>query len=149
MLFNLACCCRGRCCATYILIFNGMLIYNFILVKLILFLVISGALACVIIYFDNYFISNLCQCYLGTDLCCGLHGISTFNSNYATTVQNCSGISISGIQTVVDPCYSNPPTSKLVFLKAQLGCSVGMLVVCGLYVVLYIFACFGICFGHD
>jgi hypothetical protein len=110
---------------------------------------LSGALACVIIYFDQYFINNLCTCYLGTNLCCSLRGISTFNSNYGTIAENCTSIYTNGVQTVVDYCYTNPPTSKLIFLKAQIGCAAGMLIVCGLYVVAYIFACFAICFGHD
>lgn len=105
-------------------------------------------MACVIIYFDQYFLNNLCKCYLGDNLCCALHGFDTFNSNYGTIAQNCTPIYISGVQTVIDTCSSSPPTSKLIFLKAQLGCACGMVVVCGLYVVAYIFACFGICFGH-
>ncbi|CAF4057364.1 unnamed protein product [Rotaria sordida] len=132
MMFCITCCCRGRCCATYILILN----------------IFSGALACVIIYFDAYFIGNLCKCYLGDNLCCSLHGISTFNSNYGNVVKDCMPISSNGVQTVIDSCHLSPPTSKLSFLKAQLGCAIGMLAVCGLYVVLYLFACFGICFGH-
>ncbi|CAF3967996.1 unnamed protein product [Rotaria sordida] len=121
----------------------------FIKTFLMMFCIIfSGALACVIIYFDAYFIGNLCKCYLGENLCCSLRGISTFNSNYGNVVKDCIPISSNGVQTVIDSCHLSPPTSKLSFLKAQLGCAIGMLAVCGLYVVLYLFACFGICFGH-
>ncbi len=109
---------------------------------------LSGALACVIIYFDAYFQDNICKCYLGVDLCCGLRGIDSFNSNYGNIAKNCTPIYVNGVQTVVDYCYLSPPTSKYPYLKGQLACAVGMLVSCGLYVVAYIFACLGICFGH-
>lgn len=99
--------------------------------------------------------SNLCECYLPSNICCGLHGLSTFNGNYQNIVANCVSINdpsvsnLININTGVDQCSQSPPTNKLVFLKAQLGCAVGMLAVCVLYVFLYIFACFGVCFGHD
>lgn len=113
-----------------------------------LVLVLSGALACVIIYFDAYFQDNICKCYLGENLCCGLRGINTFNSAYSNVAQNCTPVSFNGRQTVVDYCYVSPPTQKYVFLKAQLGCAVGMLVSCALYLIAYLFGCFMVCFGH-
>ncbi|CAF1181157.1 unnamed protein product [Adineta steineri] len=133
MMFIITCCCRGRCCATYLFILNVM----------------SGALACVIIYFDVYFQDNICKCYLGDNLCCALRDIKSFNSAYGDIAKNCTPIYLNGVQTVVDPCYTSPPTAKYIFLKAQIGCSVGMLVTCGLYVLSYLFACCMICFGHD
>ncbi|CAF1437099.1 unnamed protein product [Rotaria magnacalcarata] len=133
MMLCFMCCCRGRCFATYILICN----------------IFSGALACVVIYFDSYFINNLCRCYLGENLCCALHDLSSINSNYGSIVTRCLKITMNGIQSVPDSCPSSPPTSKVVYLKAQLGCAAGMLAVCSINVLVYIFACFGICFGHD
>ncbi|CAF1501490.1 unnamed protein product, partial [Adineta steineri] len=133
MMFIITCCCRGRCCATYLFILNVM----------------SGALACVIIYFDVYFQDNICKCYLGDNLCCALRDIKSFNSAYGDIAKNCTPIYLNGVQTIVDPCYTSPPTAKYIFLKAQIGCSVGMLVTCGLYVLSYLFACCMICFGHD
>jgi len=79
---------------------------------------------------------------LGSDLCCALHGIQSFNSNYSSVLESCT-------LSPVDTCSSSPPTSKVIFLEAQMGCAAGMLLVCCLYVIAYIFACFGICFGHD
>jgi hypothetical protein len=108
----------------------------------------NAALACVIIYFDSYFISNLCKCYLGDTLCCALRDLNSFNSNYANIAKNCTPISFNGVQTVVDYCYLSPPSSKTIFLQAQMGCAAGMLITCGLYVVSYISACFGICLCH-
>ena len=92
--------------------------------------------------------NNLCKCYLGDQLCCAIRSISSFNSNYGSIAQNCTtalaqGTSSSSVYTC--PVY---PSSKLIYIQAQLGCAAGMLGICALYVVVYLFACFGICFGH-
>jgi hypothetical protein len=145
----LACCCRGVCCATYVLILNSMSMYYSLPFDLFYFLVLSGLLACVIIYFDAYFIGNLCKCYLGDNLCCALHDISSFNSAYGNIARNCSVINLNGLQTAVDYCYLSPPTGKLVYLKAQIAGAVAMLIACGIYVVVYVIACFGMCCRHE
>ncbi|UJR32231.1 hypothetical protein I4U23_019696 [Adineta vaga] len=130
MLF-ITCCCRGRCYAFYVLILN----------------VLSGLLACVLIYFDQLFMNDLCKCYLGDQLCCAVRGIPSLTSNYSGILDDCAtAIQQGTISTRICPSI---PTDKLVLIKAQLGCAVGMLVSCGLYVVLFIFACAGVCFGHD
>jgi len=124
----LICCGRGRCCATYCLVLNLM----------------SGALACVLIYFDQLFINNVCQCYIGSQLCCYVTSISSFQSYSAN----------SALSQAYNCTVSNPntcrivPTQKIPLLEAQLACAVGMLVTCGIYVVTWVFATFGICFGH-
>ncbi|UJR19609.1 hypothetical protein I4U23_022743 [Adineta vaga] len=132
MMFIMSCCCRGRCCATYILVLH------------ILCVLVSG----VIIYFDVYFQDNLCKCYLGDNLCCALRDMKSFNQNYETIANECSPVTINGVQTVVDPCSSSPPTEKLTYLKVQIGLAGAMIITCIVYGVTYIFAMFGICFGH-
>ncbi|CAF3536727.1 unnamed protein product [Adineta steineri] len=127
----ITCCCRGRCCASYVLILN----------------ILSGALACVIIYFDQVFINDLCKCYLGDQICCALRGIPSLQSNYSAILDECAlAITHNNSASLVCPSV---PYDKLGLIKAQLGCAVGMLVTCGIYVMLFLFACFGICFGHD
>ncbi|CAF0850071.1 unnamed protein product [Rotaria sordida] len=130
MLF-ITCCCRGRCYATYVLILN----------------ILSGVLACVMIYFDQLFINQLCKCYLGDQLCCAVRGIPSLSSNFSGVLDDCATAISQG--TISSRTCPTTPTDKLPLLKAQLACAVGMLVSCGLYVVVFIFACFGICFGHD
>ncbi len=109
--------------------------------------VISGALACVIIYFDQLFMNNLCTCYLGNQICCALQGIPSLQANYSTILQNCANAIVNG--NIGSLLCQTVPTGKLIYIQAQLGCAVGMLVVCGLYVIIFLFACFGVCFGHD
>jgi hypothetical protein len=108
---------------------------------------LSGLLACVIIYFDQLFINDPCKCYLGDQLCCAVGSIPSLQQNYTTIFENCGyAISNGNIAQLVCPTV---PYGKVIYLKAQLGCAVGMLVTCGVYVVLFLFACFGVCFGHD
>ena len=110
-------------------------------------LVASVALAVVLIYFDQCFIDNLCKCYFGDQLCCAIRGISSFNSDYGSIAQKCTTSLLQGTSsTLTCPVY---PSGKLIYLQAQLGCAASMLAICGLYVVLYVFACAGICFGHS
>jgi hypothetical protein len=91
--------------------------------------------------------NNLCKCFLGDQICCALQGIPSLQSNYSAILQNCATAELDGtISTMICPSV---PTTKLIYIEAQLGCAVGMLVACGLYVVLFLFACFGVCFGHD
>jgi hypothetical protein len=112
-----------------------------------LIVVISGGLACVIIYFDQLFMANLCKCYLGDQICCALQGIPSLQANYSTILQNCANAILNGnISSLLCPTV---PTSKLIYIQAQLGAACGMLVVCAIYVVVFLFACFGVCFGHD
>ncbi|UJR11328.1 hypothetical protein I4U23_015509 [Adineta vaga] len=132
LMFILTCCCRGRCCATYLLILN----------------LLSALLAGVIIYFDVYFQDNICKCYLGDSLCCALRDIKSFNSAYGDIAKNCTPVYFNGVQASVDMCYKSPPTDKYIFLKAQLGCAVGMLVTCALYIIAYFYGCCMVCFGH-
>ncbi|CAF2168236.1 unnamed protein product [Rotaria magnacalcarata] len=129
MLF-ITCCCRGRIYGFYVLILTIM----------------SGLLACVVIYFDQYFLNNLCACYLGDQLCCAVGSIPSFSSNYSGTLNTCSGYQTAG--TISNYTCKSKPTDKLPLLKAQLACACGMVVACALYALLYIFACVGICFGH-
>ncbi|CAF0999525.1 unnamed protein product [Didymodactylos carnosus] len=123
------CCGRGRCCATYCLILNC----------------ISGILACVLIYFDQFLMNNLCKCYLGPQICCTITGIGSFNSQLGQTAVNCTQQSIQGVYINQCPVY---PSQKYQLLQAQLGCSVGILITCIVYILTYIFATLGICFGH-
>ena len=99
------------------------------------------------IYFDRIFINDSCKCYLGPQLCCAIGSIDSFRSNYTTTLEQCAQY----IQTNTISLHtcSVPPPDKLQIIQAQLGCAVGMLIICAIYVVIYVFACFGICFGHD
>lgn len=146
-----ACCCRGRYCAFYVLLFVGKFgfvidshpISNF-------FSVASGLLACVIIYFAQAHMNNVCKCYLGDTVCCALKGVPDYQSNYQSILKTCESLVASNAQNI-DTCNPNSTalTTKVVYLKAQLGCAVGLLVSCALYVLLFLFACFGVCFGHD
>ncbi|CAF1011586.1 unnamed protein product [Rotaria magnacalcarata] len=130
MLF-ITCCCRGRCCATYVLIWT----------------ILSGALACVMIYFDQIFINDLCKCYLGDQLCCAVRGIESYRANFSAIFDECGQAITQG--TISSKICPSIPYAKLKLIKAQLGCAVGMLITCAIYVVIYLFACLGICFGHD
>jgi hypothetical protein len=103
-------------------------------------------LACVVIYFDQIFINNLCKCYLGNQLCCAVRSIDSFRSNYTAILDQCINDIANGI---VRTCPDGSPNNKLKLIQAQLGCGVGMLISCGIYIVIYLFACLGICFGHD
>jgi len=131
MMLFITCCCRGRCCATYVLIWN----------------ILSGLLACVIIYFDQIFINNLCKCYLGDHLCCAVRSVESFRTNYTAIFEDCANAVQQG--TISTRTCPSVPYDKLKLIQAQLGCAVGMLITCAIYVVIYVFACFGICFGHD
>lgn len=117
---------------------------------MLLFAVACVCLACVVIYFDQYFMTNLCKCYLGDTLCCAIRGISDFTSNYYQTIlTNCTTVLTTyGSSSAAFSAIScaKTPTSKLVYIQAQLGVAVGMIVVCAVYIVVYLFACFGICF---
>jgi hypothetical protein len=84
---------------------------------------------------------------LGDVLCCAVRGIQSFRSNYTAIYDQCSAaIQLGNAASLRCPAV---PYEKLKLIQAQLGCAVGMLVSCGIYVVLYLFACLGICFGHD
>jgi hypothetical protein len=111
-------------------------------------LVLSGILACVIIYFDRIFINDLCKCYLGPQLCCAVGSVESFQNDYTARLQNCTQANFINNDIQSLDCQ-NEPYGKLPLIKAQLACAVGMLISCGVYVVVYLFACFGICFGHD
>jgi hypothetical protein len=111
------------------------------------YLVLSGLLACVVIYFDQIFIKDLCKCYLGPQLCCAIGSIESFQHNYTATLEACGTAILDG--DISQLTCKNQPFDKLRLIQAQLGCAVGMLISCGVYVLVYIFACFGICFGHD
>ncbi len=100
-----------------------------------------------IIYFDQIFMNDLCKCYLGDQICCALRGIPTLRANYTAVLEDCASAIIDG--TISSRLCPSVPYDKLIYIQAQLGCAIGMLVTCGLYVILVLFACFGICFGHD
>ncbi|CAF0743391.1 unnamed protein product [Adineta ricciae] len=131
MMLFITCCCRGRCCATYVLIWT----------------IFSGLLACVMIYFDQIFIKDLCKCYLGDQLCCAVRSVESFRTNYTAILNQC-GQAIANNNSADLRCPA-VPYDKLKLIQAQLGCAVGMLISCAVYIVIYVFACFGICFGHD
>lgn len=99
------------------------------------------------IYFDQIFINNVCKCYLGPQLCCAVRSVDSFRSNYTSVLEQCAGYIQAG--TIGNYQCVNDPTAKIPFIQAQLGCAVGILISCGIYVVIYLFACLGICFGHD
>lgn len=101
-----------------------------------------------IIYFAKAHSDNVCKCYLGDKLCCALKGIPEFQSNYQQVLEGCGQLIAAGAKNI-DRCIDKPPNEKLVYLKAQLGVAAGMLATCAIYVVLFLFACFGVCFGHD
>jgi len=84
---------------------------------------------------------------LGPQLCCAVRSIESFRSNYTAILDQCGQY----IQQGTISLYTCPsiPYGKLKYIQAQLGCAVGMLITCAIYVVIYVFACFGICFGHD
>lgn len=104
-------------------------------------------MACVVIYFDQIFINNICKCYLGPQLCCAVRSVDSFRSNYTAILEECGRyIADNTINDHQCPVY---PDGKLELVKAQLGCAVGIIISCGIYVVIYLFACLGICFGHD
>jgi hypothetical protein len=96
------------------------------------------------IYFDQVFINDLCKCYLGDQLCCAVRSIQSFQSNYTAILKDCGNALLQN--TAASLRCPSIPYDKLPLIKAQLSCAVGMLVSCGLYVLLFIFACFGICF---
>jgi len=84
---------------------------------------------------------------LGPQLCCAIGSIDSFRSNYTTTLEQCGQYIQQG--TISQHTCPITPYGKLQFIQAQLGCAVGMLIICAIYVVIYVFACFGICFGRD
>ena len=99
-----------------------------------------------IIYFNQIFIKDLCKCYLGPHLCCAVRSIDSMRTNYTAIWESCwDAVQKGTINAKVCPRI---PYEKLNLIQAQLGCAVGMLISCAIYVVLYFFACFGICFGH-
>ncbi|CAF1113039.1 unnamed protein product [Adineta ricciae] len=132
LLFVMICCCRGRCYATYVLVLQALCLLTSVAV----------------IYFAVYFQDNLCKCYLGDNLCCALRDMKSFNQDYDQIANECSPVTVNGVQTVVDPCSSSPPTAKLPYLRAQIGFAGAMIITCIVYAVVYIFAMFAICFGH-
>lgn len=92
--------------------------------------------------------NDVCKCYLGNQLCCAVRGIPALQTNYSGIFQDCGNAIVDGtISSRI--CPSPPPYEKLPYIKAQLACACAMLVVCALYVILFLFACFGVCFGHD
>ncbi len=104
-------------------------------------------MACVIIYFDRIFLDDLCKCYLGSKLCCAVGSVASFRSNYTAILEDCAIAIQQG--TISQKVCQVKPVAKFQLIQAQLGCAVGMLISCAVYVVIYFFACFGICFGHD
>jgi hypothetical protein len=72
--------------------------------------------------------------------------VESFRTNYTAILQSC-GEAIAN-NTPLPEC-PNIPYDKLKLIQAQLGCAVGMLITCAIYIVIYVFACLGICFGHD
>ncbi|CAF1433047.1 unnamed protein product [Adineta ricciae] len=149
LLFVMICCCRGRCYATYVLVLQGKISksnqnFTFYIDFVALCLLTSVA----VIYFAVYFQDNLCKCYLGDNLCCALRDMKSFNQDYDQIANECSPVTVNGVQTVVDPCSSSPPTAKLPYLRAQIGFAGAMIITCIVYAVVYIFAMFAICFGH-
>jgi len=99
------------------------------------------------IYFDQVFINNLCKCYLGPHLCCAVRSVESMRTNYTAIYDNCKTYVLDG--TIDRHTCPSIPYDKLKLVQAQLGCAVGMLITCAIYVVIYLFACLGICFGHD
>ncbi len=88
-----------------------------------------------------------CKCYLGDQLCCRVRSVPSLQQNYSAILQECGNVIANGnISQLVCPSV---PYDKVVYVKAQLGCGVGMLVTCGVYVALFVFACFGCCFGRN
>lgn len=84
---------------------------------------------------------------MGDLLCCAVNSVESFRSNYTATLDSCRQALTSN--TIASKVCQYPPNDKLKLIQAQLGCAVGMLITCGIYVVIYFFACLGICFGHD
>ena len=105
------------------------------------FLGICLALAGVVIYFNSYFIDNPCTCYLGDSLCCSVRGIPYFSSNYSSAVATCSTLSGSALKAASCPTV---PYEKIPYIKAQLAIGVGMMVVCLIYIVVFVLSCLGI-----
>lgn len=87
-----------------------------------------------------------CKCFLGDQICCALRGIPTLQTNYTAVLQDCTTRIRTGLYNSTTCDFR--PDEKVIYIKAQLGCAIGMLVSCGLYVILCLFACFGVCFGH-
>lgn len=100
------------------------------------------------IYFDQYFTNNVCQCYLSDVLCCAVRGIPGMSSNYSNLYNTCQTLVDAGTASSTVRCYNGSPNDKLAYIKAQLACACAMLVACGVYAILYLFACFGVCWGH-
>lgn len=100
-----------------------------------------------VIYFDQIFINDICKCFLGDLLCCAVRGVPDFQANYTIVLQQC-GTYVTQNTIASNRCFREP-VEKYPLLKGQLACAVGMLISCGLYVIVYTFACFGVCFGHE
>ena len=98
------------------------------------------------IYFDQVFMNNPCKCYLGDTLCCAVRSIPSFQSNFTSILQDCGTAVTNG--NIASLACPSVPTSKLSLIQAQLGCAIGMIVFCGGYILVFIFACVGVCFGH-
>ncbi|CAF0824725.1 unnamed protein product [Rotaria sordida] len=130
MMFFITCCCRGRCNAFYVFIMA----------------IISGLLAVVTIYFDQLFMNDPCKCYLGDVLCCLIRGVPTFRSNFTGVLQECTNALTAG--TISSKTCPSTPYDKVAYIKAQLACAAAMAVTCIAYIVIFLFACFGVCFGH-
>jgi hypothetical protein len=91
--------------------------------------------------------NNLCKCYLGDQICCALRGIPSLQANYSSILEDCAEAILDG--TIASQVCTSVPYAKLPYIQAQLAFAVAMLVTCGIYVILFLFACFGVCFGHD
>ncbi|CAF1234773.1 unnamed protein product [Rotaria sp. Silwood1] len=129
-MFFITCCCRGRCNSFYVFIMT----------------IVSGLLAIVVIYFDQLFMNEPCKCYLGDTLCCIMRGVPTFSSNFTGVLQDCTNALTLG--TISSKTCPSIPYDKVSYIKAQLACAVAMVVTCAVYIVVFLFACFGVCFGH-
>lgn len=89
--------------------------------------------------------NNLCQCYLGNQLCCAIGGIPSFQQNYTSVLETCAqAIRYDNSSAVT--CRVRPD-GKLPYIQAQLAAACVMLVVCVIYVVVFLLSCLGICFG--
>lgn len=84
---------------------------------------------------------------MGDQICCALRGIPTLKNDYTAVFEDCGAAIING--TIASRVCPSTPYDKLIYIQAQLGCAIGMLVTCGLYVIVFLFACLGVCFGHD
>ena len=92
--------------------------------------------------------NNLCKCYLGDQLCCAVRSIPSMRANYSSIFDQCGNAIVQGTSANYT-CPTGEPKDKLILIQAQLGCAVGMLVACAVYIVTYFMACFTMCFKRD